>query len=195
MSRERSYHSERGSAGTAAPFGARLSRSRGPVGRRGSSAFRSGKDPARAGGSTCLAGANPGVRWPPTATRRAGHLPDITDRSGLGSGAGSPGAIRGPRTEGLPDEHRRTEQRGGGLLPARPRVQLLLRRGRARRAAPPSCGTASRSGDKCVAVVDSTTPDDVSRIGRRRQSVSSGQLEFYGSDETYLRTGTFDPRN
>ncbi len=49
-------------------------------------------------------------------------------------------------------------------------------------------------GDKCVAVVDSTTPDDViERIGGTPESVSSGQLEFYGSDETYLRTGSFDP--
>lgn len=49
-------------------------------------------------------------------------------------------------------------------------------------------------GAKCVAVVDSTTPDDViERIGGTPETVASGQLEFYGSDETYLRTGSFDP--
>lgn len=50
------------------------------------------------------------------------------------------------------------------------------------------------SGEKCVAVVDSTQPDEViARIGGTPDSVASGQLEFYHSDETYLRTGTFDP--
>ena len=40
-------------------------------------------------------------------------------------------------------------------------------------------------GDKCVAVVDSTTPQDViDRICGTRESVDSGQLECYGSDET-----------
>jgi hypothetical protein len=49
-------------------------------------------------------------------------------------------------------------------------------------------------GDKCVAVVDSTTPRDVvAQIGGTDADVASGQLEFYDSDETYLRTGTFDP--
>jgi len=51
-----------------------------------------------------------------------------------------------------------------------------------------------RDGDKCVAVVDSTSPHDVvTRIGGTDADVASGQLEFYDSDETYLRTGTFDP--
>lgn len=49
-------------------------------------------------------------------------------------------------------------------------------------------------GDKCVAVVDSTTPQDViDRIGGTPESVESGQLEFYASDETYLLSGSFDP--
>ena len=49
-------------------------------------------------------------------------------------------------------------------------------------------------GDKCVAVVDSTRPDEViERIGGTPESVASGQLEFYDSDHTYLRTGAFDP--
>jgi hypothetical protein len=51
-----------------------------------------------------------------------------------------------------------------------------------------------RDGDKCVAVVDSTSPHDVvAQIGGTDADVASGQLEFYDSDETYLRTGTFDP--
>jgi hypothetical protein len=49
-------------------------------------------------------------------------------------------------------------------------------------------------GDKCVAVVDSTTPREVvEQIGGSDADIASGQLEFYDSDETYLRTGTFDP--
>jgi hypothetical protein len=49
------------------------------------------------------------------------------------------------------------------------------------------------AGAKCVAVVDSTPPDEViARIGGTAESVSSGQLEFYDSDSTYLRTGAFD---
>ena len=49
-------------------------------------------------------------------------------------------------------------------------------------------------GDKCVAVVDSTQPDEVvERIGGTADDVASGQLEFYDSDQTYLRTGAFDP--
>jgi hypothetical protein len=49
-------------------------------------------------------------------------------------------------------------------------------------------------GAKCVAVVDSTAPDEViQRIGGSTSSVESGQLEFYDSDSTYLRTGSFDP--
>ena len=50
------------------------------------------------------------------------------------------------------------------------------------------------SGAKCVAVVDSTPPDEVvERIGGTPASVASGQLEFYDSDQTYLRGGAFDP--
>ena len=49
------------------------------------------------------------------------------------------------------------------------------------------------SGDKCVVVVDSTRPDEViERIGGTPDAIASGQLEFYDSDETYLRTGAFD---
>ena len=48
-------------------------------------------------------------------------------------------------------------------------------------------------GAKCVAVVDSTRPDDViARIGGTADNVASGQLEFYDSESTYLRTGAFD---
>ena len=48
-------------------------------------------------------------------------------------------------------------------------------------------------GDKCVAVVDSVTPQDViASIGGTEASVESGQLEFYASDDTYLSTGAFD---
>lgn len=50
------------------------------------------------------------------------------------------------------------------------------------------------TGDKCVVVIDSTRPDEViARIGGTPDAVTSGQLEFYHSDETYLRTGTFEP--
>ena len=51
-----------------------------------------------------------------------------------------------------------------------------------------------RDGDKCVAVVDSTRPDDLMMsIEGTQAAVASGQLELYDSDETYLRTGSFDP--
>ncbi|WP_158220468.1 MEDS domain-containing protein [Kineosporia sp. A_224] len=53
------------------------------------------------------------------------------------------------------------------------------------------------AGDKCLAVVDSTAPKDViAGIGEGLDVdglLASGQLELYDSDETYLRTGTFDP--
>lgn len=49
-------------------------------------------------------------------------------------------------------------------------------------------------GDKCVAVVDSTAPDEVlERIGATPDDVASGQMELYASEETYLLTGAFDP--
>jgi hypothetical protein len=58
----------------------------------------------------------------------------------------------------------------------------------------PFLRTGLEQGDKCVAVVDSTSPADVVQgIGGTADDVASGQLEFYDSDETYLRTGTFDP--
>ncbi len=51
-----------------------------------------------------------------------------------------------------------------------------------------------QSGDKCVAVVDSTRPADViAAIDGAPTAISSGQFEIYDSDETYLRTGSFDP--
>jgi hypothetical protein len=55
-----------------------------------------------------------------------------------------------------------------------------------------------RAGDKCVAVVDSTAPADVvDRIAEGpidvQACLSTGQLELYDSDQTYLRTGSFDP--
>lgn len=50
------------------------------------------------------------------------------------------------------------------------------------------------AGDKCVAVLDSTRPDDViERIGAGPEQVASGQVEFYDSAQTYLRTGAFRP--
>jgi hypothetical protein len=50
------------------------------------------------------------------------------------------------------------------------------------------------AGDKCVAVVDSTGPAELlERIGGRPELVDSGQLEFYHSADTYLRTGSFHP--
>jgi hypothetical protein len=52
------------------------------------------------------------------------------------------------------------------------------------------------AGDKCVAVVDSTRPAELlERIGADPTSVASGQVEFYDSAETYLRTGSFDPES
>lgn len=48
------------------------------------------------------------------------------------------------------------------------------------------------SGEKCVAVVDSTSPESViEQIGGTTDDVASGQLEFYDSQQTYLKTGTF----
>jgi hypothetical protein len=50
-----------------------------------------------------------------------------------------------------------------------------------------------RAGDKCVAVVDSTLPAELlERIGAGPDLVASGQVEFYDSAQTYLRTGSFD---
>ena len=54
-----------------------------------------------------------------------------------------------------------------------------------------------RAGDKCLAVVDSTQPSDViAGIGDGldvQGCLASGQLEFFDSAQTYLRTGQFDP--
>jgi len=50
------------------------------------------------------------------------------------------------------------------------------------------------AGDKCVAVVDSTPPAELlARLGVVDEAVRSGQVEFYGSAETYLRGGSFEP--
>jgi len=53
------------------------------------------------------------------------------------------------------------------------------------------------AGEKCLAVVDSTSPDDViAGIGDGLDTdalLESGQLELYDSQQTYLRTGTFEP--
>lgn len=53
------------------------------------------------------------------------------------------------------------------------------------------------AGDKCLAVLDSTAPEDViERIGDGIDvpgCLASGQLELYDSAQTYLRTGTFAP--
>jgi len=51
-----------------------------------------------------------------------------------------------------------------------------------------------QNGDKCVAVVDSTRPDELMlHIEGTQAAVDSGQLELHNADETYLRTGSFDP--
>ena len=50
------------------------------------------------------------------------------------------------------------------------------------------------SGNKCVAVVDSTRPGDVvAQLPGAQEAIDSGQFEIYDSDETYLSTGAFDP--
>ena len=50
------------------------------------------------------------------------------------------------------------------------------------------------SGNKCVAVVDSTRPEDVvAQLPGAQEAIDSGQFEIYDSDETYLSTGAFDP--
>ncbi len=50
------------------------------------------------------------------------------------------------------------------------------------------------SGNKCVAVVDSITPQDViDQIDGAREAYASGQFEIYDSDTAYLSTGSFDP--
>ncbi len=64
----------------------------------------------------------------------------------------------------------------------------------------PFLGRGLADGDKCLGVVDSTSPDDlVVALGQGRAatvdldaSLASGQLELYGSDETYLSGGSFD---
>jgi hypothetical protein len=52
-------------------------------------------------------------------------------------------------------------------------------------------------GDKCLAVVDSTSPSDVvAGLGDGLDTdglLASGQLELYDSSQTYLRTGAFEP--
>ena len=49
-------------------------------------------------------------------------------------------------------------------------------------------------GDKCVAVVDSSRPEEViAHIPGADEAVASGQFEVYHSDETYLQTGSFKP--
>lgn len=56
---------------------------------------------------------------------------------------------------------------------------------------------ALRTGDKCVAVVDSVEPVQVaSRLMPELdidECLASGQLEMYDSHETYLRSGSFEP--
>lgn len=50
------------------------------------------------------------------------------------------------------------------------------------------------SGSKCVAVVDSTTPEAViDQIEGGRAAIATGQFEIYDSDTAYLSTGAFDP--
>jgi len=53
------------------------------------------------------------------------------------------------------------------------------------------------AGEKCLAVVDSTTPEQVIEgIGTGLDVdalLASGQLELYDSGQTYLRSGTFEP--
>jgi hypothetical protein len=70
----------------------------------------------------------------------------------------------------------------------------------------PFLRTGLRAGEKCLAVVDSTTPADVvERIGPGTgpdddselpvdvaACLATGQLELYDSQQTYLRTGSFD---
>ena len=49
-------------------------------------------------------------------------------------------------------------------------------------------------GHKCVAVVDSVTPEDLAAlIDGAEEALASGQLELYNPDQTYLQTGSFDP--
>lgn len=54
-----------------------------------------------------------------------------------------------------------------------------------------------RDGDKCLAVVDSTTPAEVSAgigaDGHATDCLRSRQLEIWGTEDTYLRTGVFSP--
>lgn len=58
----------------------------------------------------------------------------------------------------------------------------------------PFLRTGLLAGDKCVAVVDSTAPGELlERLGAGPELLESGQLECYGSAETYLRTGSFHP--
>ena len=51
-----------------------------------------------------------------------------------------------------------------------------------------------QNGHKCVAVVDSLTPDELAdRVDGARGAMASGQLELFNSEQTYLQTGVFDP--
>jgi hypothetical protein len=49
-------------------------------------------------------------------------------------------------------------------------------------------------GFKCVAVVDSVTPQELAeRVEGAEEALASGQLELFNSEQTYLQTGAFDP--
>jgi hypothetical protein len=51
-----------------------------------------------------------------------------------------------------------------------------------------------QNGDKCVAVIDSTRPEElVVRIEGAEAAAASGQLELYDADIAYLSTGSFEP--
>ena len=51
-----------------------------------------------------------------------------------------------------------------------------------------------RDGYKCVAVVDSLTPAELAeQVEGAHNALTSGQLELFNSEQTYLQTGVFDP--
>jgi hypothetical protein len=50
-----------------------------------------------------------------------------------------------------------------------------------------------RAGDKCVAVLDSVSPQQVlANLGATAEVVDSGQVELYTAEQTYLSGGSFD---
>src|SRR5437762_874319 len=60
----------------------------------------------------------------------------------------------------------------------------------------PFLGAGIHSGDKCVAIVDTTSPEHVWACLEKTEDIEelkrSGQVDVLAAEETYLRDGRFD---